>query len=202
MKRKLVLLSIALALVLVASTLAAAQSGGDYDLEWQAMGSAGDEFPAGGDYQLGFTLAQVHDTPISAGGDYQIALGYWAGEDSDPTAVIVVSFTATAQNGVIVLAWETASEIDILGFHLYRSESGKPGTYVQLNEGLIPSQAPGSPVGAHYEWVDDSAVPGQSYLYLLEAVDIYGQVTQYGPVPGLPAGTRYRVYLPLVYGRR
>jgi hypothetical protein len=57
---------------------ALSQSGGDYDLAWSVMGSAGEQFVSGGDYQMGFTLAQ--DTPplVSAGGDYQVVQGYWA----------------------------------------------------------------------------------------------------------------------------
>ena len=39
-----------------------------------------------------------------------------------PTAVKLLSFTATGQKKAIVLNWETASETDNLGFNLYRSE--------------------------------------------------------------------------------
>lgn len=201
-KQPILLLSTALTFVLVVSTLAAAQSGGDYDVEWQVIGSAGDEFLTGGDYQIGFTLAQAQDTPVSAGGDYQIAQGYWAGGASAPTAVVVADFWIEVHADALVACWETATELDILGFNLYRSESGQPGTYVRLNEGLIPSQAPGSPIGAYYEWNDPAVVAGQTYFYLLEIVDIYGQVTQYGPTPGsLPAAGKYRIFLPLVNGQ-
>jgi len=201
-KQPILLLSVALIFVLAASTLAAAQSGGDYDLEWQAIGSAGDEFLTGGDYQIGFTLAQAQDTPISAGGGYQIAQGYWAGGGSAPTAVVIAGFWIEVRADALVACWETVTEMDTLGFNLYRSESGEPGTYVRLNEGLIPIRAPGSPVGAYYEWADTGVVPSQTYSYLLEALDVYGGAAQYGPAAGsLPAEASYRVYLPLVYGK-
>ena len=86
MKRKLILLlSVALLFTLTGGALrlaqgtALAQTGGNYDVEWHVIGSAGDQFVSGGGYQIGFTLAQ--DTPplISSGGSYQIAQGYWAG---------------------------------------------------------------------------------------------------------------------------
>jgi hypothetical protein len=86
MKRKLILLlSVALLFTLAGGALrlaqdtALAQTGGNYDLEWHVIGSAGDQFVSGGGYQIGFTLAQ--DTPplMSSGGGYQIAQGYWAG---------------------------------------------------------------------------------------------------------------------------
>jgi hypothetical protein len=52
-------------------------------------------------------------------------------------------------DGAITLAWETASEMDLLGFHLYRAEAvSDPRT--RLTEDLLPVQAPGSPVGAGY----------------------------------------------------
>ena len=86
MKTKLVLLlSLALLFALTGGALRLAQgtalagTGGNYDVEWHVIGSAGDQFVSGGSYQIGFTLAQ--DTPplISSGGSYQIVQGYWAG---------------------------------------------------------------------------------------------------------------------------
>ncbi len=85
MKRKLIVLLTAILLLTLtvgvpqlAQGDVLAQSGGDYDLEWSVMGSAGEQFVSGGDYQMGFTLAQ--DTPplVSGGGDYQVVQGYWA----------------------------------------------------------------------------------------------------------------------------
>jgi len=90
MKRKLIILLTAillLALTVGVLRLAQgdvlAQSGGDYDVEWSVMGSAGGQFVSGGDYQMGFTLAQ--DTPplVSAGGVYQVVQGYWASSEPD-----------------------------------------------------------------------------------------------------------------------
>jgi hypothetical protein len=176
-----------------------AQSGGNYDLEWHVLGTAGEQFVSGGSYQIGFTLAQ--DTPplISQGGSYQIIQGYWSGATSAPTAVTLAGFWVEVRGDALVACWETVSEVDNLGFNLYRSDTGEPGTFVQLNGGLIPGQAPGSPVGASYEWVDTGAEAGHAYFYLLEAVDVHGQTTRHGPVRGsLPAAARYRLYLPLV----
>jgi hypothetical protein len=202
MKRNRVFLISLLLLMATGSVLA--QSGGGYDVEWQVTGSAGDEFVAGGGYQIGFTLGQAQDTPVSAGGSYQLVQGYWSGGGAPPTAVGLVGFWVEARDDALVACWETATEIDLLGFNLRRSDTGGPGTFVPLNEGLIPAQAPGSPVGARYEWADADTVPGQAYFYLLEAVDVYGQATQYGPVPGsLPTMVgSYRAYLPLVSRKR
>ena len=98
-----------------------------------------------------------------------------------PTAIDLVSFTARPRKAAIVLRWETATEIDNLGFNLYRAESPE-GERTRLNASLIPSQAPGSPVGAVYTWRDTSVQPGVTYYYWLEDVDLHGHATLHGPV--------------------
>jgi hypothetical protein len=97
------------------------------------------------------------------------------------TAVTLVSFTATARPSAILLQWETATELDNLGFNLYRA-AAPGGPRSQLNASLIPGQMPGSPVGATYEYRDQSARPGTTYYYWLEDVDVYGVATLHGPV--------------------
>ena len=116
-----------------------------------------------------------------------------------PTAVTLASFTATATaDGQVRLAWETASELELLGFHLYRAES-VDGPQIRLNEELIPGQAPGSPVGGSYEFVDEAVVPGVTYWYWLADVDVRGAATLHGPASAVvPVDASYRVYLPLV----
>ncbi|MFN2165772.1 MAG: hypothetical protein ACK2U9_05885, partial [Anaerolineae bacterium] len=93
----------------------------------------------------------------------------------------------------ICLDWETASELDNLGFNLYRQAAG--GELVRLNIDLIPGQNPGSPMGAVYTWRDETAAPGVTYFYWLEAVDVYDMATRHGPVS---ATALHHVYLPLV----
>jgi hypothetical protein len=99
----------------------------------------------------------------------------------EPTAAELARFEATAQSGGILLEWETLSETDNLGFHLYRSEA-PDGPRTRLNRDLISGQAPGSPEGAAYTWLDDTVRPGMTYYYWLEDVDIYGRATEHGPV--------------------
>jgi hypothetical protein len=104
------------------------------------------------------------------------------------TAVFLNYFTAeravaaTARGGSpVTLRWETATEVDNVGFNVYRGLTNG-GPWTKLNSGVIPSQvAPGSPVGAAYEWVDSAAPTGAVY-YLLEDVDTHGVITRHGPV--------------------
>ena len=84
-----------------------------------------------------------------------------------------------------MLKWETASEIDNLGFNVYRAEAAD-GSYTKLNANLIPSLVPpGSPVGADYIFRDRTAQPGVKYFYKLEAVDLYGYGVMHGPVKAM-----------------
>jgi hypothetical protein len=107
-----------------------------------------------------------------------------------PTAVGLSRFEAMPEGVTIRIEWETATEIDNLGFNLYRAES-VDGPRTQLNDALIPSQMPGSPVGATYQLVDDSAVAGVAYSYWLEDLDVYGVATLHGPVnAGLPSARK------------
>lgn len=101
----------------------------------------------------------------------------------DPTNVVVSGFEAEKVGPVTHIQWETASEMDLVGFNLYRAT--KPnGPRTQVNEDLIPTLAyPGSLVGAVYEYEDMPIERNaSSFYYWLEAVDIYGHTTLHDPV--------------------
>ena len=91
------------------------------------------------------------------------------------------------------MTWETATEIDTVGFDLYRAEV-PDGMLVQLNRDLIASQAPGGPLGASYEFLDKTVAPGVTYYYWLYSVSARGQPTRHGPV----VAWAHRGVLPLV----
>lgn len=93
------------------------------------------------------------------------------------TLVELSSLSATAADGGVQVAWETASEVDNAGFNLYRADSAD-GEYVKLNDGLIPAQG-GPTQGASYSFLD--AGSGGGY-YKLEDVDTSGASTFHGPV--------------------
>ncbi len=76
--------------------------------------------------------------------------------------------------------WVTKSEIDNRGFNLYRS-TGKEGTYVKLNQEIIPGLL-SSASGRIYTFYDDGLIRGQPYYYKLEDIDLAGGKTLHGPV--------------------
>lgn len=59
-----------------APALAAAQTGGPYDLRWNHAGAGGVSFATGGAYRLGGTAAQRTVASLSGGG-YSLTAGYW-----------------------------------------------------------------------------------------------------------------------------
>jgi hypothetical protein len=123
---------------------------------------------------------------------------YDSGFDPTPTAVTLAAFDAAPQGGSILISWETGTELDNLGFNLHRSEVAD-GERVRLNAALIPSQNSGSPLGASYQFVDETAEAGITYYYWLEAVDLYGVAKVHGPVSApIPADQIHRIFMPSV----
>ncbi len=98
----------------------------------------------------------------------------------DPTAIELASFNAEPQGRDVLVSWETASEVDNVGFNIYRSEAG--GERIRLNDWLIPSQSPGSTAGSSYQFVDRSADPDTAYQYWLEDIDAVGAAGMNGPL--------------------
>lgn len=103
------------------------------------------------------------------------------GESYNPTAVNLAHFGAVPDGDVIRVEWETAMELNNVGFNLYRSEASDGG-YARLNETLILSQSPGSVSGAAYMWMDEDVQPGVTYYYKLEDIEVGGARTLHGPV--------------------
>jgi hypothetical protein len=125
-----------------------------------------------------------------------------------PTAITLAAFEAAQQGGDILVTWETATELDNLGFNVYRSVA-QHGTRIKLNASLIPGQAPGAVMGATYELVDETVTSGVTYYYWLEDVDAYGAASLHGPVSAelatvrrlMPARTRPVVLTSILQAR-
>jgi len=108
-------------------------------------------------------------------------------EESTPTAVTLVRFEAFPESSQVRVQWETATELDNLGFNLYRGESAT-GPWVKLNSTIIPAQQPGLITGAVYEWLDEAVPLDTTVFYRLEDVDIHGVSTFHGPVSAFNSG--------------
>ncbi len=101
---------------------------------------------------------------------------------SNPTAARISRFTAAVRGDGVVVEWETTSELDNLGFNLYRAQQAG-GPRALLNDVLIPGAvAPGSSSGASYRYVDTASYAGKVCFYWLEMVGIDGHSTWHGPL--------------------
>ena len=101
-----------------------------------------------------------------------------------PTEVKLQSFSAVPGDASVVLEWRTASELDNLGFHLYRGPS-ESGPWIRLTASLIPGLG-SSAVGQAYSYRDTGLVNGTRYFYRLEDVDASSKTTSHGPVSAVP----------------
>jgi len=98
----------------------------------------------------------------------------------DPTSISLVSFDAVATGGMVDLRWVTGSEVNTLGFHLYRSTTPNRNEATRVTTSLIPSQGA---TGGSYRLTDAHATaPLGQWSYWLEEVELNGQTTWYGPV--------------------
>jgi len=171
-------------------------------IEYSILDEAGN--PLMGPIYLGSDLRVLGSRPIRFHAAWSTTdplatplLHEWGGIHDEPTAVDLASFSAQPRAGAIVLAWETASELETLGFDLYRGDT-PAGEQVRLNQAIIPARAPGSPHGAVYAWEDAVVEPGHTYYYTLEAIDVHGARVRHGPVSAVAVRAPHSVYLPLV----
>lgn len=99
----------------------------------------------------------------------------------DPTSLTVSSPTASALDHSIQVDWLTSSELDILGFNLYRSTAlNGPQALVYQ----VQAKHPGKPWGDSYGYNDTNAQPGVTYFYWLEVLWKDGSTELLDPASG------------------
>ena len=100
------------------------------------------------------------------------------------TLITLDSFNATPGNKIVRLNWSTATEINCVGFNIYRAES-EDGRYVKINAAVIPAEGSDT-AGASYEFTDTAVKNGRTYYYKLEDLDLNGTATMHGPASATP----------------
>ncbi|MBC8232650.1 right-handed parallel beta-helix repeat-containing protein [bacterium] len=114
---------------------------------------------------------------IGISGDGSVNFNPWTNESCDtPLAVGLSSFTASWVDKKLTLKWRTESEINNLGFNIYRSNS-QNGKYTKANSRLIAGA--GSDATPHdYSFTDEEVVFGKTYYYYIEDVDFTGKTNK------------------------
>lgn len=106
--------------------------------------------------------------------------------NSDASLPVELSyFTVIASNGQVALRWITESEIENLGFNIYRSLNPNIQFSI-INDNLIPG-AGNSSSRHEYEYADKDLINGITYWYKLEDVDYSGNTELHGPVSAMPS---------------
>jgi uncharacterized repeat protein (TIGR01451 family) len=121
-----------------------------------------------------FPLSQSNSTGTIINGEVEDYQKSW------PTAVTLSSLTAVWDGDVVRVEWETALELDTVGFNVWRS-TDPAGGYVQINDVLIPAESLGGVWGGAYSYVDSGVTPGTVYYYRLEELEVSGARNWYGP---------------------
>ena len=112
---------------------------------------------------------------------------YVLGGTTKPLAIALASFTAEPDknNKCIIISWETATEIDTVGFYLWKSDC-KDGVYTLIADSFRQSEATAETQGAKYSYTDCTVdlEDSNSYYYKLEEIDFDNTKNNpfYGPV--------------------
>jgi hypothetical protein len=127
------------------------------------------------------------ETPLTTGtvGGFRIVgtpgsftdTGQWICHANDgpvdgPLPVDFSTFTAIPADKGVIIKWRTESELNNLGFDVYRSEN-LDGTFARVNQTRI--QGSGTDATPHnYKFVDESVEVGKTYYYYLEDISYSG----------------------------
>jgi uncharacterized repeat protein (TIGR01451 family) len=112
---------------------------------------------------------------------------------STPTAVQLMWFRGARENDQVKLSWETAIELNNLGYNVYRSAS-ETGERQKLNLELIAGAGTGA--GRVYEWWDEQPASEAVVYYWLEDVETTGKTEWHGPVVVRRTDLRTEITLP------
>ena len=107
-------------------------------------------------------------------------LSYQNSTDCSLPVELAVFTAEVTDKGDVLLQWITESEIENLGFNLYRSSS-QNGDYQRINSAMIPG-AGSSPDRHTYSYTDKKPGAGHILWYQLEDVDFTGKSTKHTPV--------------------
>jgi hypothetical protein len=138
------------------------------------------------DYQPGGSTADTDLRAPNFPGTISHAV-FCIGDPTTPAAVATSSFSAVRHGKAVTVRWRTASEVDTLGFNVYRQSKGNR---VKLNHSLIQAKSlNGNASTGRYVFRSRiaSAKLAASSFYWLQEVHTNGTRTWYGPARAIRA---------------
>jgi hypothetical protein len=106
---------------------------------------------------------------LSFSAQAQFSMGETTGDASLP--VTLSSFTANAEGGSVKLLWRTETEINNIGFTVYRGET-EDGKYTKIT---FVNGAGNTGMPTDYQFEDTKVEQGRIYFYYIEDIDITGE---------------------------
>ncbi len=84
-------------------------------------------------------------------------------------------------NPSVEVEWSTASEIETLGFNVFRAGTTSGPFNYQVNKMLVTPKGD-SLTGGQYKLTDHEIKAGHTYYYLLQELQMGGQTEDFGPI--------------------
>ncbi|MBM3884097.1 MAG: hypothetical protein FJ387_31055, partial [Verrucomicrobia bacterium] len=134
----------------------------------------GPGIPPTGETDLTGSGAGAHGPGGDTRDDLTVDFGFFA----TPTLAWLTAIEAYLQDGTPVVAWQTASEVGTIGFHLYR-QGPAAAEWTRVNPQLVP--AANAVTGGRYHIPDPTAVLGGQYTYGLAELEENGAQRVLGP---------------------
>ncbi len=143
-------------------------------------GSGSARIVRGGSWQNVAEMARVtarHSIAPNWGLDYygfRVVYSY-----TEPSLVRLADFALRTENGQVMVCWQTAAEIETLGFDVLREEAG---AWVKVNTTMVPALGwPQGGAGASYCVADPGANVTDTFRYKLVEHETTGGTREYGP---------------------
>ncbi len=139
-----------------------------------------DSSPTINDVNVEDNQSNIGTEPILLSGESNPVITDSPGLD-DTLPVELTSFTAilTSTNCSNVM-WQTASESNLIGYNIYRSELDEINSAMRINPVYI--QAQNNSTGAQYSYTDEEVEMNVTYYYWLQSNEMNGFVEYFGPI--------------------
>ena len=127
-----------------------------------------------GDFYL--TATPINSITIDFDGEPRHPLYPYMGADESllyPLPVELISFNATAQNGVVTLNWTTSSETNNKGFEILRSEKQETISEKWIKIGFVEGKGTTTKL-SDYTFIDTEVKNSGKFYYCLKQIDFDG----------------------------